>query len=147
MNSFATKGLTSFRYALEANYYVSLAVSVAAATLSFTNDQAFFELNTELYGPLSNNIKIMMIYIVLAELSMFAYCMMKQSYKELTAAGLFLILLSGALEFYGRVNQIPIDHTYRLFFLYAGLSHIAYGLLSFLPVKQEHDGQHVEESR
>lgn len=35
MNSFATKGLTSFRYALEANYYVSLAVSVAAATLSF----------------------------------------------------------------------------------------------------------------
>ncbi len=147
MNSFATKSLTSFKYALEANYYVSLAVSVAAATLSFTNDQVFFELNNDLYGPLSNNIKIMMIYIVLAELSMLAYCLMKQCYKELTAAGLFLILLSGALEFYGRVNQIPIDHTYRLFFLYAGLSHIAYGLLSFLPAKQERDGQHAEESR
>lgn len=147
MNNLAIQGLTSFKYALEANYYVSLAVSVAAATLSFTSDQTLFELNSDLYGPLINNIKIMMIYIVLAEFSMFAYCLMKQSYKELTAAGLFLVLLSGGLEFYGNVNQIPIDRTYHLFFLYAGLSHIAYGLLSFLPVKQDHDGQHAEESR
>lgn len=146
MNSLATKGLSSFKYALEANYYVSLVVSFSAVVLSFTDNQEFFELNSDLYGPLINNIKIMMLYIVLSEFALFIFCFLKQNYKELTAAGLFLILLIGALEFYGRVNQIPIDQTYHLFFLYTGLSHISYGLLSFLPQKSLEDA-HIEEPR
>ncbi|GAB4256589.1 MAG: hypothetical protein Kow0065_05430 [Methylomicrobium sp.] len=146
MNAFASKGFTSFKYALEANYYVSLVVSISATVLSFTDNRALFELDTDLYGPLMNNLRFMLIYVVLTQLCLFAFCFMKQNYKELTAAGLFLVLMSGALEFYGRVNQIPIDQTFHLFFLYVGLSHIGYGLLSFLTPKQQHGSQHIEES-
>ena len=41
--------------------------------------------------------------------------------------GLFWLMLMGSIEFYGMVNQILIDEGYRWFFLYMGISNLAYG--------------------
>jgi hypothetical protein len=43
--------------------------------------------------------------------------------------GLFLLLLIISIEFYGVINEVAVDENYRWFFLYLGLSHLAYGAL------------------
>ncbi|MCD2449514.1 hypothetical protein GO003_003835 [Methylicorpusculum oleiharenae] len=137
MNALATKSLNSVKYGLEANYYVSLLVTVVTAIMSVTGKDSFFTMGDDLYGPLGNNLKIMLIYLALAQLVVFIYCLRKQNYRELTIMGLFIILLIGGVEFYGAINDVPIDEKYNPFFLYTGLSHIFYGILSFLPDKKD----------
>ncbi|MDO8843433.1 hypothetical protein [Methylicorpusculum sp.] len=137
MNALATKSLNSVKYGLEANYYVSLLVTVVTAVMSVTGKDSFFTMGDDLYGPLGNNLKIMLIYLALAQLVVFIYCLRKQNYRELTIMGLFIILLIGGVEFYGAINDVPIDEKYNPFFLYTGLSHIFYGILSFLPDKND----------
>lgn len=134
MSEISKKSLCFFRYAFESNYYVSLLVTLVCAVMSMAGNQSMFDMNGDLYGPLANNLRLMMLYLVFAEFSIFLYCFKKGSYKELTVLGLFLILLIGALEFYGRINNLPIDEKYHLFFLYTGFSHIFYGILSSISI-------------
>lgn len=46
--------------------------------------------------------------------------------------GFFLILLIGSIEFYGEANTIAIDDGLALFFLYTGLSHLAFGIMGIM---------------
>ncbi|MGR9115459.1 MAG: hypothetical protein ACU85E_06810 [Gammaproteobacteria bacterium] len=140
MNAVAKKSLSSLGYALEANYYAALLVSLVAAIMVVTGNQSFLDTGSDAYNPLLNNLKLMLVYLILAELSVFVYCFLKQSYGYLTLAGLFLLLMSGALEFYGQVNQLVIDQKFHVFFLYTGLSHLFYGVLSSLPEINENGG-------
>lgn len=122
---------TLIRYILQANYYLALLITLACGILSLTNSEFPFNNNSDVYGPLANNLKIMLVYLFFAEFSIFSYCSLKRSYKELTLVGLFLLSLIGAIEVYGNINQIPIDENYDVFFLYTGLSHLLFGLISF----------------
>jgi hypothetical protein len=44
----------------------------------------------------------------------------------------FLIMMLGALAYYGKINSVPIDNNIRILFLYTGISHIVFGWLSTL---------------
>ena len=127
MNALTKKSLYSFTCAVEANYYVALLVSLGVAILGFTSRQDILGFSEFGLNPLVNNLKLMLVYLVLAEYALFLYCFMKQSYKELLLAGLFLLSLIGGLEFYGSINQVYIDPNLQIFFLYIGLSHLANG--------------------
>lgn len=120
------------RNILQLNYYLALLISLACAILSLVSNEFPFHNNIELYGPLARNLKLMLAYLFLTELSVFSFCSLTGNYKALTVLGLFLILLIGALEFYGTINNIPIDKNYYVFFLYTGISHILFGTLSFI---------------
>lgn len=137
MNTIAKKSLTSFGYALEANYYAALLVGFVAAIMAVAGNQSLLDTGADTYDPLLNNLKLMLVYLILIELAVFVHCSVKQRYKELTVVGLFLVLMSGGLEFYGQVNQLAIDQKFHVFFLYTGLSHVLYGLLSYLPEPDE----------
>ena len=130
MSTIAKKSLIGFGYTLEANYYLALVVSLVVAVLSLIGDQSLFYSGNDNNNPVINNLKLLMVYLALAELSVFVYCTLRHSYRELIMVGLFLILLIGALEFYGQVNQLVVNQVFYLFFLYTGLSHLLYGILA-----------------
>ncbi|MDT8406787.1 MAG: hypothetical protein RQ715_06020 [Methylococcales bacterium] len=68
-----------------------------------------------------------LLYVCLGQLMLCGYCFKQKNYQRLLPMGLFLLLLIGALEFYGQVNQIPIDPSLNLLLVFTGLSHLALG--------------------
>ncbi|MGR9045008.1 MAG: hypothetical protein ACU83N_06920 [Gammaproteobacteria bacterium] len=130
MNAWNPKSLLSVAYAAEANYYLALMISWVIAALTLVDDQNLFGNAYDFNNPLRNNLKLVLVYLALAESSVFVYCTLKRNYTKLILVGLFLLLVIGSLEFYGQVNQLIIDQKLHLFFLYSGLSHIGYGVLA-----------------
>ncbi len=58
------------------------------------------------------------------------YCFLMKRFQAIILTGFFLILITGSLEFYGQINEVPIDPNYPLFLLYIGISHILFGMLA-----------------
>ncbi|MBE0470652.1 MAG: hypothetical protein IBX55_14225 [Methyloprofundus sp.] len=119
----------AFKYTAEANYYLAILISFAAAIMAMSGNENFLNTGEDFYNPLINNLKIMLAYMLLAEFSVFGFCLIKRSYTELAIVGLFLLFIPSGLKFYAQINQLEIDHSFDIFFLYTGLSHIFYGLL------------------
>jgi len=69
----------------------------------------------------------MLIYLTLSQFAAYCFCSYMQNYRLLLPVGLFWLMLMGSLEFYGMINQIPIDEDYNWLFLYLGLSNLLYG--------------------
>ena len=111
------------------NFIISAVLLVAVSILSFSENYSIFTFNTELYGPIGNNLRIMMVYIVLAEIAMIIICYYNQNFQDMLIVGAFLVLIAGSLEFYSQANQIPIDLEMKLLFLYVGLSHVGFGAI------------------
>ncbi len=111
------------------NFIISAVLLIAASILSFSENYSIFTFNIELYGPIGNNLRIMMVYIVLAEIAMIILCYYNQNFQDMLIVGAFLVLIAGSLEFYSQANQIPIDLEMKLLFLYVGLSHVGFGAL------------------
>ncbi len=111
-------------------YYLALGISLCAAVSVWVDGGGFFQLDSELYGALVNNIKMVLIYAFIGQALMFYFCTIQHNFGHLLPMGFFLVLMIGALEFYGQVNQIPIDPALNSVFLFVGLSHMAYGAIS-----------------
>lgn len=100
-----------------------LVVSISSATGS----KFFFDNNSDLYGPLASNLRLMLIYLTLSQLAVYFFCGYCRNCRLLLPVGLFWLMLIGSIEFYGIVNQISIDEDYHWFFLYMGISNLVYG--------------------
>ncbi|MGR8979105.1 MAG: hypothetical protein ACU84H_03290 [Gammaproteobacteria bacterium] len=90
----------------------------------------FFTLNEELYGPMANNLRMMLLYMAITEIIICAYCHMTKTFQIIPVAGFFLIMAIGSLKFYGNINDVEVDSNFFLFLLYTGLSHIAFGIMA-----------------
>ncbi|MCF7972087.1 MAG: hypothetical protein K9L22_13095 [Methylococcaceae bacterium] len=119
----------ALKYSAEANYYLAILISFAAAIMAMSGNEGFLNTGEDFYNPLINNLKIMLAYMLLAEFSVFGFCLIKRSYTELVVVGIFLLFIPSGLKFYAQVNQLDLDYSFDIFFLYTGLSHIFYGLL------------------
>jgi len=119
-----TLPLLSLMSAINFNGAVFLLV---VSLFSAAGSSLFFDNNSELYGPLAGNLRLMLIYLTLSQFAGYCFCSYSQNYRPLLPIGLFWLLLMGSIEFYGMVNQIPIDEDYGRLFLYLGLSNLFYG--------------------
>jgi hypothetical protein len=73
---------------------------------------------------------------------LFSEGQVSSDYSHWFFPGFFPVLITGLLEFYGQINEIPIDPNYPLFFLYIGFSHILFGVLTNMEkalVSQRHE--------
>lgn len=129
MNVTTPKSMQGFKSLIGLNFIISAILLIAASILSFSDNYSIFTFNTELYGPIGNNLRIMMVYMVFAEIAMIAYCYHNKNFQDMLIVGAFLVLIAGSLEFYSQANQIPIDLEMKLLFLYVGLSHVGFGAL------------------
>ncbi|CAA9893003.1 conserved membrane hypothetical protein [Candidatus Methylobacter favarea] len=115
---------------VEINFYISVIVLVLGSILPVSGAYPFFEFNEELYGPVANNLRIMMVYLAIAECILVGYCFLSKRFRIFIVAGAFLISMTGYLAFYGAVNNMPIDSNLHVFFLYTGISPILLGVIS-----------------
>jgi hypothetical protein len=102
--------------------------------MSATGSTFFFNNNSDLYGPLASNLRLMLIYLTLSQFGVYCFCSFRQNYRLLMPVGLFWLMLMESSEFYGIINQIQIDEDYRWLFLYLSMSNLVYGgYYSFCP--------------
>jgi hypothetical protein len=109
------------------NFNIAVIFLLAVSLVSVSGSSLFFENNSELYGPLASNLRLMLIYLTLSQFSAYCFCSYIENYRLLMAVGLFWLMLMASINFYGTVNQIPIDEDYNWLFLYLGLSNLVYG--------------------
>jgi len=127
---------TWFKFIVAGNFLFLVVLLITACFLSVFEDYSFFQFNLELYGELLNEFRLIMVYLGITEIVVLAYCWLNKNFQLLIFVGFFMVLLIGSLQFYGEVNQVEFDENIPLLFLYAGLSHIVFGILQTLPTKQ-----------
>lgn len=133
MLNFKESTLKTLDSLIKANFAVAVIVMIAVSLFAVTDSQILFQDSSELedlsdlYGPLANNLRLILVYVGIAEANLLIYCWSRQKQQVLLWVGIFYLLMIGGFAFYGEVNQIPIDASYNLFFLYQGVSHILFG--------------------
>jgi hypothetical protein len=134
MIDFKDISLKSIEFLVKANFAVAVILVIVVAVLTLTDDSVLFEDNADLdlYGPLANNLRLILVYTAIAEVNIAWYCWAKQKQSMLLGVGLFYLAMIGGFEFYGFANQMPIEDNYGEFFLYQGISHVLYGGFYFL---------------
>lgn len=132
MNTLDIRQLHLIHKLLEVNHYISSSLFVFFIFLLLSGYDDLEMSNYELFGPLANNLAIVLVYLVLIEVMITLLCMRKNSYVGVMILGFFYILLIGSLEFYATMNQIPMTSVLRSMLLYVGLSHIGFGIFSQL---------------
>ena len=124
-----TKMMPLFKLLPAINFNFAVIFLLIVSVTSATGSTAFFDNNADLYGALASNLRLMLIYLTLSQFAVYCFCSYSQNYRLLIPVGMFWLMLMGSIEFYGMVNQIEIDQDYRWFFLYLGLSNLAYGAM------------------
>lgn len=127
-----SKSLTILKGLVEVNFYLSVVVLMAGGILSIAESASIFEFNVDLYGPLANNLRMILVYLALTEIFLCIGCFLLNKPQFFILIGLSLVLMVGSLEVYGMINDIEIDPNLSIFFAYTGLSHIAFGLLAYM---------------
>lgn len=112
---------------LQVNFNAAVILLLISGAATVLGNPLFFEDISDLYGPLANNMRLMMFYLCLIQIAVYSFYTLSNSPTVLAALGIFLLLLIGSLEFYSVINQIEVDENYRLLFIYSGLSHLLYG--------------------
>ena len=122
--------MQGLRYLIEANFYFSLAILICGSAVSLSDTYTLFEFNTEVYGELATNLRIMMVYIAFTSILIYGFCFLTGSYQYYLLVGFFLIVMVGSLHFYGEINNVEIDPDLDTFFFYTGISHALFGALT-----------------
>lgn len=125
--SLSHASLNILQIVLQVNFNASVIVILLASILSLTGSEFFFENTSDLYGPLANNLRLVLIYLCLVQIAVYGFHQVSSNYTAIVALGAFLLLLIISVEYYSAVNQVEIDENYQKVFLYAGLSHLLYG--------------------
>ena len=132
MNGIASKCLQGCKILIEVNFYISVIVLIVGSLLSASGSYSIFEFNEELYGALDNNLRMIMVYLAMTEAVIFSYCFFKGHFQVMISVGFFLILMIGSMAFYGEINTVAIDENFPMFFLYTGLSHSLFGVMTYI---------------
>lgn len=134
-----SKNLHSLSMLLAVNFNVSVIFLLVVSLISAAGSTLIFDNNSELYGPLAGNLRLMLIYLTLSQFIVYCFCSYSENYRPLVPVGLFWLMLMGSIEFYGVVNQIPIDEDYAWLFLYLGMSNLVYGGIMVIKNYQRQD--------
>lgn len=129
--SISNKSLNVLQLLLQINFNASVIFVLIVSILSITGSEMFFENSTDLYGPLANNLRVVLLYICMMQLAVYGFYQISNNYAGVFILGAFLLILIIALKFYAVINQIEVDESYHQVFLYAGLSHLLYGAMCF----------------
>ena len=114
------------------NFIISVIYLITGTLLSLSDRYSFFELNQDLYGEFVSNFKVTLFYLAITELIICAYCFFSKKNECFILVGFFLVLMIGSIYFYSKINNIELDDNLSLFFLYTGVSHIIFGIMSDL---------------
>ena len=139
MKATSTISLTFLKWLVELNFYSSIAVLIIGCVMSISDAHSFFEFNVELYGALANNLRMVLVYLAFTEVFLCFWCFFLGKTQFFMLIGLSLLAMTGSLHVYSVINDVEIDPDLSLFFMYTGLSHIAFGALVYLNKSSQTD--------
>jgi len=122
--------VSALKTIIEGNFLVSVMVLVVVSIFCISPTHSYFDMNEELFGAMANNLRLIMLYLGVTEVLICAYCFASKRTQLFIPVGFFLVLMIGSMKFYGVINDVTIDENFQGFFLYTGLSHIAFGALA-----------------
>lgn len=111
---------------IKLNFYLAVWLSIAGGIFAFNDPSIIVDDPEGLFGPLRNNLLFAALILALNQLILWFARYSRGSSAEALLMGLLFLLVGGGLQYYGRVNGIPINPMCSLFAFYVGASHIAY---------------------
>lgn len=130
MSATQAKIMRAIKFLVDANFYMSVLILVYGCISAITENYSVFEFSEDLFGAMHNNLRIALLYLGVTEVVICIYCFVTNQPKHMIFVGYFLLMMLGSLAFYGQINSVPVDNNIPVFFLYSGLSHIVFGLMS-----------------
>ena len=130
------KSLNLLKLLCSINFNAAILFLFYVSVISLQGDALFFADDSELYGPMMGNFRLMLLYLCITEIAVYGFCRMRGNYQAILLLGLFFLVLMVSIDFYGFINQVPVDDNYRCLFMYLGLSHLLYGSLRLKTGKQ-----------
>lgn len=91
MYNMTLKSIKITIFSIEINFYMAVIVLISAGFLSVSERYSFFEFNENLYGALDNNLRMMMVYLVVTEIIVLSYCLISKKFQAMILVGFFLI--------------------------------------------------------
>lgn len=119
-----------FGFIAQANFYLSVIILIYGCVTAITDNYTVFDFNEDLFGAMHNNLRMALLFMGMTEVVVCLYCIAANQPGLMLFVGYFLILMLGSLAFYGKINSVPIDSDIHIFFLYTGVSHIIFGMLT-----------------
>lgn len=119
--------INTAQFLLRINFIAAMFSLVIAAVSTLAGSERFFQNGAELYGPLANNLRVVLLYLCFVQVAVCVFYFSHRNYMAVVSFGFILLVMMIALDFYAEVNHLQIDSAYKQLFLYSGLSHIAYG--------------------
>jgi len=109
------------------NFQFSVWLTIIGGILLFNNAEWFFDDPENIYGPLKNNLLIVLVYLVISQLAFWflRYTRKTERYEALLMGGI-VILVAGGMKFYASVNMLPLADWLPIVLAYIGLSHLLY---------------------
>ncbi|WFP50998.1 hypothetical protein PL263_02965 [Methylomonas sp. EFPC3] len=123
----SVRTLNFLQLVLQVNFNAAVITLLIGGIAAILGNPLFFTDNSDLYGPLANNMRLMMFYLCLMQVAVYSFYKLDNRPEALAALGIFFLLLIASLEFYCSINQIEVDDNYRQLLVYSGLSHLLYG--------------------
>lgn len=126
MKNYVNSCLDILTLTLKVNLNASIIFLLIVSILSLADSQLFFSDDSELYGPLAGNFRIMLLYLSLTVMAVYGLSNGGEKVQALLALGIFLLAMAAGLAFYGQINQVPVDEHYFWLFGYCGLSQLGF---------------------
>ena len=111
---------------LRLNFHLSVWLSIAGGIFAFNNPDILVDDPEGMFGPLRNNLLVAALILALNQTILWFARYSRGSTPEALLMGLLFLLVGGGLEYYGRINGIPVNHICSAFTFYVGASHLAY---------------------
>ena len=83
MNSavIAGKSLSLLKLLLQVNFNASVIFFLIVSVISMTGSDYFFSDNSDLYGPLANNLRFVLFYLCMIEIGVYSFCRFVNNYQ------------------------------------------------------------------
>ena len=109
------------------NFHFSVWLTIIGGIWLFNDPNWFLDDPENLYGPIKNNLLIVMIYLVISQLACwFLRYTRKTGRLEALLIGLIVLLVAAGMKFYAHINALPLHDWLPFALAYIGVSHILY---------------------
>lgn len=127
------------------NFYLSVLLSVAGGiAVLFKQTLAFPEMFL-IHGPLARNLLVIVFYLVVIQLILWALRYRRSGYLEALFMGGLMLMAAVGIPFYSKVNGLPLSFILVSALTYCGISHLIYFIYAYLHFREREEGSSHEE--
>ncbi|BCX82479.1 hypothetical protein MIT9_P2065 [Methylomarinovum caldicuralii] len=114
------------------NFYLAVLVSVVGGIAVLFKPSLVFPQLLQSYGPLARNLLLIVFYLVVIQLIMWAFRYRHSGYLEALFMGCLMLMAAVGIPFYSEINGLPRSPVLVGALTYCGISHLIYFIYAYL---------------